>query len=292
MRIFNVLMQAKIPSFDTLNQDRYLSFVDNLLAYIQELEDDRFTNRQTLSEYRQLIWGKKSERHVSSLATLELDTAQPELPFDGLPRIESTIILSTVPVNIVQEKVKKQSLRLVKPTGRKALSQTLPREYVEILPENYHQEMTRIDAEVTEELDYRPGSFFVRVITRPRFSDPKTKRVAIAPMPQRPIHKGIAGAGLLAYILVARFCDHLPYYRQVKMLNRYGQNIVNTSTMGYWVKESINLLSIIYSRIKHKVLDSSYVQGEAWVAKIGYSPEIISPLNVAASSIRSWNHAC
>jgi transposase len=282
MRIFKVLMQAKIPSFDTLDQDSYLSFVGQLFAYIQELEggqsacrqtiqeleDRHFTNLKTISEYRQLIWGKKSERHVGTLAELDLDASQPELPFDGLPQVETTITLSTVPVNIVQEKVKKQSLRLVKPTGRKALSETLPREYVEVLPESYHDGMVQIDAEVTEELDYRPGSFFVRVITRPRFADPKTKGVAIAPMPQRPLHKGIAGSGLLAYILVARFCDHLPYYRQVKILNRYGENVVNTSTMGNWVKESINLLSIIYSRIKEKVLGASYVQGDETTIKV------------------------
>ena len=185
-----------------------------------------------------------------------------------LPQVESSITKITVPAKTIPEKIKKQPLRVVKPTGRKALSETLPREYVEILPENYHEGMTRIDAEETQELDYRPGSFFVRVITRPRFADPKTKRVAIAPMPQRPVHKGIAGAGLLAYILVARFCDHLPYYRQVRMLNRYGENIVNTSTMGNWVKESINLLSVIYSRIKQKILGSPYLQGDETTIKV------------------------
>ncbi len=133
---------------------------------------------------------------------------------------------------------------------------------MEILPDSYHEGMVRIDAQITEELDYRPGSFFVRVISRPRFSDPKTKSVAIAPMPQRPVHKCIAGAGLLAYILVARFCDHLPYYRLVKMLNRYGENIVNTSTMNRWAKESIHLLAMVNDRIKEKVLDSNYVQGD------------------------------
>ncbi len=268
-------MQAKTHPYTGLSEQEYIALLLDkdvvLMAQgqlIQELKDDRFTDRQTIREYRQLIWGKKSERHVGSLAQLDLDASQPELPFDGLPQVETSITLSTVQVNVTQEKIKKQSLRLVKPAGRKALSQTLPREYVEILPENYHDGMTRIDAEETQELDYRPGSFFVRVITRPRFADPKTKSVAIAPMPQRPVHKGIAGAGLLAYILVARFCDHLPYYRQVKMLNRYGENIVNTSTMGSWVKESINLLSIIYSRIKEKVLDASYVQGDETVIKV------------------------
>lgn len=271
-------MQEEYPSFSALTETQFLQITAlltkcmALLAErdmrIQELQDGRFTDRQALQEYRQLIWGKKSERHVGSLAQLDLDTTQPELPFEGLPKVESTIKHSVVPLTLVKETIKRKSLRLVRPVGRKALSETLPREYVEILPEDYHDGMTPIDAQVTQELDYRPGSFFVRVITRTRFADPKTKSVAIAPMPQRPIHKGIAGAGLLAYILVARFCDHLPYYRQVKMLNRYGENIVNTSTMGNWVRESINLLEIIYSRIKHKVLTADYVQGDETTIKV------------------------
>ena len=236
---------------------------DELLAQFQ---DERFRDRQTIQEYRQLIWGKKSEKHISTLGAQDMDGKQLELPFTELPEVKTSLTISTEAVSSVKEN--KQYLRVVKPSGRKELSPTLPREYVEILPENYHDGMVRIDCQVTQELDYRPGSFFVRVISRPRFSDPKTKGVVIAPMPQRPVHKGIAGAGLLAYILVSRFCDHLPYDRQVKMLNRHGEDIVNTSTVNHWVKESINLLSIIYSRIKQKVLESDYVQGDETTIKV------------------------
>jgi transposase len=263
LAIFKQVMEASLPPFETLTKEIYLAFATHLLSYIQSLEDDRFKDRQTIQEYRQLIWGKKSERHIAALAVLDLDASQPELPFAQLPEVKTSLTISTEPVPV--EKENKKYLRVVKPSGRKELSQSLPREYVEILPDNYHEEMVRIDCQVTQELDYRPGSFFVRVISRPRFADPKTKGIAIAPMPQRPVHKGIAGAGLLAYILVSRFCDHLPYDRQVKMLNRHGEHIVNTSTVNHWVKESINLLSIIYSRIKQKVLESDYVQGDETV---------------------------
>jgi transposase len=259
-------MKASPPPFETLTKETYLAFATHLLSYVQTLEDGRFRDRQTIQEYRQLIWGKKSEKHISSLAALDMDTCQPELPFNELPEVKTSLTNSTETVSA--EKESKQYLRVVKPSGRKELSESLPREYVEILPENYHDGMVRIDAEVTQELDYRPGSFFVRVISRPRFSDPKTKSVVIAPMPQRPVHKGIAGSGLLAYILVSRFCDHLPYDRQVKMLNRHGEDIVNTSTVNRWVKESINLLSIIYSRIKQKVLEAGYVQADETVIKV------------------------
>lgn len=259
-------MKAELPPFETLTKETYQAFATLLLDYVQTLEDREFRYRQTIEEYRQLIWGKKSEKHISSLGILDLDATQPELPFTDLPEVTTSLTISTEAVSSGKEN--KQYLRVVKPSGRKELSESLPREYVEILPDNYHDGMVRIDAEVTQELDYRPGSFFVRVISRPRFSDPKTKGIAIAPMPPRPVHKGIAGAGLLAYILVSRFCDHLPYDRQVKMLNRYGEDIVNTSTVNRWVKESINLLSIIYSRIRQKVLESDYVQADETTIKV------------------------
>lgn len=249
----------------------YLSLADCVALlfsrdkHIEQLNDSRATDRQTICEYRKLIWGNKNEKHISTLALQDLDTAQEELPFNHLPELQTTL---TVTATTAVQKEHKKYLRTVKPSGRRHLSDTLPREYVEILPDSYHEGMVRIDAQVTEELDYRPGSFFVRVISRPRFSDPRTKSVAIAQMPQRPVHKGIAGAGLLAYIIVARFCDHLPYYRQVRMLNRYGENIVNTSTMNRWAKESINLLAMVYDSIRKKVLDSNYVQGDETTIKV------------------------
>lgn len=266
-------MQITAPPFEALTREAYQSFIGLLFARMEELEERHYKDRSTLAEYAQLIWGKKSEKHVKALAEADLNTAQPEIPFAGLPEIETKVVeqekepSATAP-EVPLDKTAERYQRRLKPCGRRKLSESLPREYVEILPENYHEEMVRIDEEVTQELDYRPGSFFVRVISRPRFADPRTKGVAIAPMPQRPLHKGIAGAGLLAWILVSRFCDHLPYYRQVKMLNRYGENIVNTSTMGRWVKESINLLAIIYSRMKEMVLQSDYLMADETTIKV------------------------
>src|ERR1700761_5327568 len=140
-------MKVEIPSFGTLSEASYQDFISGLLSYIQRLEDREFRYRQTIEEYRQLIWGKKSEKNISTLAALELDTNQPELPFTELPEVKATLTISTETVSA--EKESKKYLRVVKPSGRKELSQSLPREYVEILPDNYHDGMVRIDAEVT-----------------------------------------------------------------------------------------------------------------------------------------------
>jgi len=261
-------MSPEIHPYYTLPRPEIIALLFSREELLAQFEERHFKDRQIIEEYRQLIWGKKSERHVNDLAVLDMDASQPELPFDCLPQVQTSMTLTSEPATTIEGGEKKSYLRVVKPVRSKELCADLPREYVEILPENYHNEMVRIDCQVTQELDYRPGSFFVKVISRPRFADPKTKSVAIAPMPQRPIHKGIAGAGLLAYILICRFCDHLPYYRLVKIINRNGDKIVNTSTMGNWAKDSINLLSIIYSRIKQKVLESDYLQADETTIKV------------------------
>ncbi len=88
-------MEASLPPFETLTKETYLAFATHLLSYIQSLEDDRFKDRQTIQEYRQLIWGKKSERHIAALAVLDLDASQPELPFAQLPEVKTSLTIST-----------------------------------------------------------------------------------------------------------------------------------------------------------------------------------------------------
>jgi transposase len=68
--------------------------------------------------------------------------------------------------------------------------------------------------DVTEVLDYVPASFRVIRHVRPKFSCRSCETITQGPAPSLPIRHGRAGAGLLAHVLVAKFCDHLPLYRQ------------------------------------------------------------------------------
>jgi hypothetical protein len=68
--------------------------------------------------------------------------------------------------------------------------------------------------DVTQELEYIPGRFVVRQIVRPRMACKCCETFAQAPLPSRPIERGRAGPGLLAHVLTAKYCDHLPLYRQ------------------------------------------------------------------------------
>jgi transposase len=70
---------------------------------------------------------------------------------------------------------------------------------------------------VTEVLDYVPGSFRVTRHVRPKLSCRSCEGIAQAPVPSLPIERGRAGPGLLAHVLVAKYADHLPLYRQAEI---------------------------------------------------------------------------
>ena len=76
---------------------------------------------------------------------------------------------------------------------------------------------------MSEELDFEPGRFFVRRYLRPKYSQDGT--VIVAELPSRPLPKAIAGAGLLAQIVIDKYVDHLPLHRQQQRFSREGLNI-------------------------------------------------------------------
>ncbi|WP_347141066.1 IS66 family transposase zinc-finger binding domain-containing protein, partial [Paracoccus sp. SSK6] len=91
--------------------------------------------------------------------------------------------------------------------------------------------------DVTQELEYIPGRFVVREIIRPRMACSCCERFAQAPLPCRPINRGRAGPGLLAHVLVGKYCDHLPLYRQSEIYAREKIDL-HRSTLTDWVGRS------------------------------------------------------
>ena len=95
--------------------------------------------------------------------------------------------------------------------------------------------------DVTELLDYVPGSFRVIRHVRPKLSCRSCETITQAPAPSLPIRRGRAGAGLLAHVLVAKYCDHLPLHRQAEIYAREDIDL-SRSTMADMVGQSARLL--------------------------------------------------
>ena len=86
--------------------------------------------------------------------------------------------------------------------------------------------------------------------------------VLIAPMPLLPIYKGIAGASLLAEILLQKYEYHMPYYRQIKQYNHLGMKGLTESTVDGWFKQMMVLLKPLYEVLKSEVMKADYVQAD------------------------------
>ena len=94
--------------------------------------------------------------------------------------------------------------------------------------------LRRLGEDVTEELEYVPGRFIVNRITRPRFACSGCDHFTQAQLPSRPIERGRPGPGLLAHVLVSKYADHLPLYRQSRIFERDGLDL-DRSTLADWV---------------------------------------------------------
>ena len=113
--------------------------------------------------------------------------------------------------------------------------------------------MRQFGEDVSEQLEHIPDSFKVIRHVRPKFACSGCERVVEAPAPSRPIERGLAGPGLLAHVLVSKFADHLPLYRQSEIYARQGVEI-DRSTLAGWVGGASELLAPLVDAIQKHVL--------------------------------------
>src|SRR6202165_1011240 len=117
-------------------------------------------------------------------------------------------------------------------------------------------ELHVIGETVSEMLDHVPARLRVIRICRPRYGCRACGTIHQAPAPERPIAKGLASPGLLAHVLVAKYCDHLPLYRQSQIFARHGVEI-DRSTLANWVGGACWWLEPLQARLAAHVFGST-----------------------------------
>src|ERR1700681_4838480 len=117
-------------------------------------------------------------------------------------------------------------------------------------------ELHVIGETVSEMLDHVPARLRVIRICRPRYGCRACGTIHQAPAPERPIAKGLASPGLLAHVLVAKYCDHLPLYRQSQIFARHGVGI-DRSTLANWVGGACWWLEPLQARLAAHVFGST-----------------------------------
>ena len=155
---------------------------------------------------------------------------------------------------------------------RQKLPEDLPRNEVLlspdlICPECGFEEFSKIADDVSESLEYVPGYLRVKKYVRPRCSCVRCNKIVQAELPSRPISKGMAESSLLAHILIQKYCDHLPLYRQAKILERAGIFLAR-STLTSWIGSCAYLLDPLVDELKRQIFASSHIHGDDTIVKV------------------------
>jgi transposase len=195
------------------------------------------------------------QRYFGGTKNEALDRAQLELLLAGL---------EVLPVSapVVEPQAAGRSPAAARPV-RQPLPAHLETERVVLEPAEVQQQpegWRKLGEEVTEELDWKPAKFIKRLYIRPKYAN--AERIVIAPLPARLIEKGLPGAGLLTHVIVSKYEDHLPLYRQEKIYReRHGVNLTRQTLCG-WVEAAADWLSPIYREMKAGLVAGDYLQAD------------------------------
>jgi len=217
----------------------------DLAKEITLLRQENAFLKEELAQLKRMIFGSKKERFIPA------DSAQASL-FD-IP--QETIGPETEEIAYTREKSSKKDK-----AKRLLLPAHLPRKEEIIEPEDLAENSARIGEKITEVLEYTPGKFFVAKTVRPVYKQ-KTGEIRVAELPTQVIPNGNAGASILAYLMVSKFIDHLPFYRQVQIFKRDGMKIPE-STISGWFKKTCQLLAPLYELMASNISTSDYIQAD------------------------------
>jgi len=268
--------ERQLPDLDTLDVQSLKALV---LAKQAEL-DSRTTEIENLKllilKLKRMHFGPRSEKYDRDIQQLELrleDLEASQAATEPPPIVPATIVL------------KQQAPR--KP-ARRPLPADLPRETETIAPE--HQAcpecggtLRHLGEDVSETLEYVPARFKVIRTVRPKLSCSGCSQIVQAPAPSRPIDRGLAGPGLLAHVLVAKYADHLPLYRQSEIYQREGVEL-DRSTLADWVGGASRTLQPLVDAVKKYVLSAEKLHGD------DVPVPVLEPGNGKTKTGRLWTY--
>ena len=208
-----------------------------------DLKSQIFILQEQLANLQRKLFGSKSERFTEDPNQLSLDLG---------------------PIPEIKEEVKTEKISYTrKKSGsyhsRPALPEDLPRVEEIVSPDEDVTGWKKIGEERTEILEKKPAEFYVRVIVRPKYLSPDGKRIVIADLPNLPVERGNVGEGFMSEIIISKWIDHLPIYRQRKMMARQGLTLAE-STINGWISHVLDKTVVLYDAIVKKALSGDYLQ--------------------------------
>lgn len=151
--------------------------------------------------------------------------------------------------------------------GRKPLPENLPRVTEVIVCKetacaSCGEQTAVIGYDESEQLDIEPARYFVRVTRREKRACRRCSTVAAAPLAERIVEKGLASDAVVINTVVAKYCDHLPLYRQAVMLEREAGVEIGRATLDGWVMRVGELLAPVVGAMRRDLLTATYLQAD------------------------------
>jgi transposase len=293
-----VVARPTLPDLNTLDQDglkallvmrheQWLSTQEKFLAQQDELlaTQERLLSRESEIEHLKLLlaqlqrmqFGRKSEKLTRQIEQLELrleDLQQAKPPADARP-VESPSTAASI-------------LTCTAKPGRRPLPEHLPRKTQTHLPKHSAcpdcgGELRKLSEDVSEILEYVPARFQVIRHVRPKLNCGRCERIVQALAPSRPIARGLAGPGLLAHVLISKYADHLPLYRQCEIYAREGVEL-ERSTLADWVGGTSELLDPLVEALRRYVMAAGKLHADDTPVPV------LAPGNGKTKTGRLWTY--
>jgi transposase len=259
----------QLPDLDSLDVASLKALV---LAKHTEIEN---LNLLVL-KLKRMHFGQRSEKMNADIGQLELRLEDLETNQAAAEPLPAQLAILAV------------NAKAAKKPARRPLPAELPRETETIAPKQEScpdcgGTLRPLGEDVSEVLEYVPARFKVIRTVRPKLSCACCSRIVQEPAPHRPIDKGLAGPGLLAHVLVAKYADHLPLYRQSEIYAREGVEL-ERSTMADWVGGASRTLRPLVEALKGYVLSAEKLHGD------DVPVPVLEPGNGKTKTGRLWTY--
>jgi transposase len=282
------MISATLPDLDALDIEALKALVIAQRSQLLEQRKELTSTAQeiehlklVIEKYRRMIFGRKSEKLTAQLEQLEfrleeLETAQ------AADEARQAAAEAAAPSS-AQSAAKRRSRPV-----RKPLPEDFPREVVTHLPPHNNcpdcgGALRQFGEDVSEQLERIPATFKVIRHVRPKFACAACEHVVEAPAPARPIERGLPGPALLAHVLVSKYADHQPLYRQSQIYAREGVDL-DRSTLAGWVGAASELLAPLVAEIKKHVLAGSKIHADDTPVPV------LAPGNGKTKTGRLWTY--
>jgi transposase len=279
------MIPASLPDLDGLDPEALKTLL--IAKHLESLEQHKSDTEQiehlklVIEKYRRMIFGRKSEKLTGELEQLEFQLEELETAQAAEEAVQAATE-ATQPSSTQTD-----SKRRSRP-ARKPLLEDLPREVVTHLPAHNccpdcGGALRQFGEDVSEQLERIPASFKVIRHVRPKFACAGCETVVEAPAPARPIDRGLPGPGLLAHVLVSKYGDHLPLYRQSQIYAREGVDL-DRSTLAGWVGAASELLTPLVDQIRKHVLAAAKIHADDTPVSV------LAPGNGKTRTGRLWTY--